>query len=543
MKKWKLIILIFVIVAVLAGITIPTAMYLTKDPYVVSLQNNNPEAGTVSFTGEYSGTEINVKHSAILSFKATENYDYYFIGWYNGDTLISKDLEYTGYEVRKATTITAKYEKGKRMELNDKGFYYDWAYYAEFEESEDSNLSNTHFFIIHKDGTASYGKVSEDRINKADVAFENGTCVVSFGGKYSFVGSFSSDGMTFECSDSEPICFTVGNVAVADEDYVYVYQEDIGGYSAHPIKDKESYRIIPEYINHTPVVKLGNNAFSNSEFLTNYEIPEYITVIGESAFAECQNLATVKISSKTTQIEENAFEKCSSLTTIELPDSVTNLGAFAFKSCSSLTSIRIPKGVTEVKQGTFSYCQKLVSVTVPGSITRFGELGSLYAAVFFGCNKLENVYFEGTIEEWCNIDYVQTADSPCRKGSKFYLNGELVEKIVIPETVKEIKKATFRGCTNIKEVVIPCGVSRIGEYAFYDCSGLEKVTICSSVRRIERGTFYNCSNLSNIIFDGPSAAWNSIYFNSDWNTNLPEHYSIICSDVVFEMHNHTEPHS
>ena len=82
-------------------------------PFTVSLKTNIPGAGTVTFTGDYSGTSVNLKGEKTLTFTATANSGYTFLGWYVGDTLISEDLVFTtGYTVNAATTITAKYEVG-----------------------------------------------------------------------------------------------------------------------------------------------------------------------------------------------------------------------------------------------------------------------------------------------------------------------------------------------------------------------------------------------------------------------------------------------
>ena len=53
-----------------------------------------------------------------------------------------------------------------------------------------------------------------------------------------------------------------------------------------------------------------------------------------------------------------------------------------------------------ISSESFSGCVKLKRITIPKSITRIEE------NAFRGCDSLEDVYYEGTLEEWRKIDIV-----------------------------------------------------------------------------------------------------------------------------------------
>ena len=126
--------------------------------------------------------------------------------------------------------------------------------------------------------------------------------------------------------------------------------------------------------------------------LTEYTIPDSVTLIGEAAFCECTSLTSVTIPDSVTLIGETAFGECTSLkafygkfassdnrclivdgvlnsfaigcgaTEYTIPDSVTKIGESAFYDCASLTSVAIPDSVTSIGYGAFFYCTSLKEV-------------------------------------------------------------------------------------------------------------------------------------------------------------------------------------
>ena len=61
--------------------------------------------------------------------------------------------------------------------------------------------------------------------------------------------------------------------------------------------------------------------------------------------------------------------------------------------------------------------------------------------------------------------------------------------VLIPDSVTEIGRGAFRGCTGLTSIVIPDSVTKIGEYAFGGCTGLTSIVIPDSVTEIGDDAF------------------------------------------------------
>ena len=127
-----------------------------------------------------------------------------------------------------------------------------------------------------------------------------------------------------------------------------------------------------------------------------YSIPNGVTVICESAFARAKKLKEIRIPATVTTIEAAAFLATWALEDIVIPNSVTNLSGNAFSN-SGIKSAVLPAGINTIETRVFDKCTKLESVVIPANITHIDDFA------FSMCDKLENVYFTGSQEEWNNI--------------------------------------------------------------------------------------------------------------------------------------------
>ena len=205
---------------------------------------------------------------------------------------------------------------------------------------------------------------------------------------------------------------------------------------------------------HDSVASIGNHAFAGCSGLTSIALPDSVTSIGRYAFYHCTGLTDIIIPNGVKSIGEWAFADCTGLTSITLPDSVTTIDSYAFYYCSELTSITIPRSVTSIAYKAFLCCPKLTSITVDsentqyhsvgnclietasktliagcnnciipddGSVTNIGESafsGSVLESInipgsityisgyaFKDCSYLHTIYYEGTEEQWKNIQF------------------------------------------------------------------------------------------------------------------------------------------
>ena len=242
------------------------------------------------------------------------------------------------------------------------------------------------------------------------------------------------------------------------------------------------------------VTFIGRGVFYDCTSLTSVVIPAGVTSIGDDAFYNCTSLTSVVIPAGVTSIGSYAFCRCSSLTDITIPDSVTAIEDATFLYCTNLQDVSIGNGVTTIGADTFRYCTNLTNITIGNSVTYIG------ARTFNECTNLTNVYITD-ISAWCGIKFVDSYSNPLCKASNLYLNGKLVEDLIIPEGVIAITNYAFRGCKSLISVVIPDSVTSIGDYAFYVCANLQSIYIGSGVTSISSLNLYGCNSLTGIWFD------------------------------------------
>ena len=247
------------------------------------------------------------------------------------------------------------------------------------------------------------------------------------------------------------------------------------------------------------VTSIGDYAFYDCDGFTSVVIPNSVTSIGNSAFEYCSGLTSVEIPNSVTRIGDGAFS-CSGLTSVDIPESVISIGRAAFYGCYSLTSVVIPEGVTSIEEYTFSGCQSLTSVVIPNSVTRIGDwafdscqaltsitIGSGVTSIGFNafryCGNLTYVNIED-IAAWCKIKYEYDSSilfdkysSPFYYAKEFYVKGQKVTNLVIPDGVTRIGDGAFAYCSGLTSVTIPESVTEIGELAFDGCTGLTSVYI------------------------------------------------------------------
>ena len=220
-----------------------------------------------------------------------------------------------------------------------------------------------------------------------------------------------------------------------------------------------------------------------------------IIVSNQAAASQKSKLAGDLVIPGNVYISTSAFEGCTKLTNVRIAEGVTSLGWYAFMDCTSLQSVEIPASVTGIALYAFDGCTSLESIT----FAEGSQLKDVNMEAFEKCTKLKNVYFNGTIKTWCNINFHSNYGNPCYYGADLYIQGTKIVDLVIPDDVTTIKDYVFRNCTSLNSVVIGNGVTRIGKYAFYLCKNLKSVEIGNNVININEGAFSNCINMTEVV--------------------------------------------
>lgn len=198
----------------------------------------------------------------------------------------------------------------------------------------------------------------------------------------------------------------------------------------------------------------------------------------------------------------------------------------------------------------------LLSITAGLSLTAYAEI--------FEYGDFNYMYLDdGTVEIQAyrgdNPDLVFPEEIDGKKvstiGGFITSRSKVVESIVIPDSVTEIKASAFsslktltsvkfsknitklprnvfNNCISLETIVIPDNVTMIDERAFASCKSLKNVTIPDSVTTIEGGIFDRCTNLEEIVLPNgiTEVPW-SAFFGC---TNLKE---VIIPDTVTRIEN------
>lgn len=264
--------------------------------------------------------------------------------------------------------------------------------------------------------------------------------------------------------------------------------------AGHEGDDVGGNLIIPSSVTHNGVSYIVNN-IGSSAFqycsITSVSIPNSVGVIGDGAFRRCSNLASVSLPESLRVILQSAFVQCTSLVNIVLPDSLEGVYMQAFYECMGLRKISIPASV-----------------------------GIFAMQAFRACYSLDTIEYRGTIEDWCNITFIDYLSNPLYYGHNLYINGNKVTDLVIPSSVDVIKDYAFNGC-KMTRLFISDGVDTIRRNAFDCCDSIRHLYLGKSVKTIAEKAFYGCGSIDTIFSyatNPPLLDWNTFGGEFDWET-------------------------
>ena len=130
-----------------------------------------------------------------------------------------------------------------------------------------------------------------------------------------------------------------------------------------------------------------------------------------------------------------------------------------------------------------------------------------------------NIVAHSVVDGKCVIEF----DAPITKipAYAFYINNSLTGDLVIPNSVKEIGRSAFNGCTGFNgtltlsnkletigsyafnncsgfkgSLILPNSLTTIGELAFQECEGFTELTLPNALSVIPHQAFYGCKSLS-----------------------------------------------
>ena len=203
-----------------------------------------------------------------------------------------------------------------------------------------------------------------------------------------------------------------------------------------------------------------------------YTIPNSVTEIAPYAFSCCFNLSEINLPNSAVSIKESAFSE-TSITELTLPENLLSIGKLAFSNCNNLCKINYNAINCTMEGFIFFLGNKNHPFKDSSNITEIivsEKVSSIPSEMFYGMDCIESVYITN-LAHWCSIDFKGANANPIRFAEKFYLNGELISRFIIPVGVNIITNYAFCGSTGLDYVSIPDSVTSIGKQVFNGFTG------------------------------------------------------------------------
>jgi len=281
--------------------------------------------------------------------------------------------------------------------------------------------------------------------------------------------------------------------------------------------------------------EIPNSAFRNKEYLVSYVFPEKVTKIGEYAFYMTSLMGALIIPDDVVEIGSYAFQcgssfadQSSCITSLSLPHGLKKIGIYSFAYNQKLSgNLVLPNDLEELGSSCFTYCNFTGPLVLPSKITSIpydcfsdnafsGDLVIPENVKTIGGSAFQNNSFTGQLVLHNGITEI---GSGAFEDNKF--QGELIipnqlivieertfsnnmfSNVVFPEGLIKIEGGTwgtFDGCINLMEtLVLPETLLSIGKNAFKDCKHLPGVILPSQLEIIEDGAFTNCYGLVSFV--------------------------------------------
>lgn len=277
------------------------------------------------------------------------------------------------------------------------------------------------------------------------------------------------------------------------------------------------------------VVEIAVDAFQNCVNMTQLKIPNSVTKIG--TISVCRELRTVTVGNNVTSmngigafcgsIQYNTYDNGCYFGTADNPYAV-----FIKAKNTDVTSCIIHRDTTLIASNAFYNCKSMDSVTIPKGVKNMSTNA-------FSNSNIKSVYYEGTLTDWCNIDFANKEANPLGSNIGYpmlYVDNIAVEDaVVLPDGITEIKDFAFAEYRKIKSLTVPASVKRIGKQAFYNAKSLKTVQLGASVESIAEEAFSECVTLSSFEFNGTVEAWKNILRGPYWDMNTAS-FTVTCTD-------------
>lgn len=187
-------------------------------------------------------------------------------------------------------------------------------------------------------------------------------------------------------------------------------------------------------------------------------------------------------------ISDWAFQYSKKLEYIKLPDNVKYLGHGIFDNCINLKKVSLSNNITELPYSTFNGCDNLNKIDVSNANKKYYSRNG----VLYNKNLTEIVVCPPTKEKVLLPNTIKTIKRNAFMGcSKLY-------KIKLPENLTTIEGCAFSRCINLTEIELPVSVRNVDYFSFF-CSNIKQIKLCDETLKFDYSILENCSSLKTIV--------------------------------------------
>ena len=333
------------------------------------------------------------------------------------------------------------------------------------------------------------------------------------------------------------LCQSCGADMPESQGLAFERTEDGAGYAVTGLGTCADTQIrIPAYYDGLPVVSIihmgesvdvtnvviGENVTSTQSYalsgltsLKGLTVPPSLTTLPVNAFAGLP-IQSVTLPEGLTEIPYGMFQNCGSLRSIHIPSTVTVIGDSAFSNCRLLREINFPDGLVSIGDSAFKGIVNLYEIALPASLQAVGN------GAFDKCENLKTVRYSGDIATWCTIQF-EMDGNPLVNGADFFVGGERVVDLIIPEGVNKPGEYTFQGCASIERVVCPESMTELTVGMFMSCENIREAVFLGELTTPGVLHFAGCKSLTDVYVSN-SEGDGVLLFGGQFSTNATPHY-------------------